>query len=167
MRVGSCFTMAGPSEQLCRRPTGVHASGQQYPRSEAFSGLFQKGSGPVMIPSLESLELSLSPGKGSRIELTHEPTLPSSARCNIGQLCGVPYTNVTTNAGNGHEHRKPSTSKETSSQVVRNYFWRVRNYFWRVRNCFGTFDTTCCFGAFETTLTNRIVCTDLSQLLKL
>ena len=23
MRVGSCFTMAGPSEQLCRRPTGV------------------------------------------------------------------------------------------------------------------------------------------------
>ena len=114
-----------------------------------------------MIPSLESLELSLSPGKGSRIELTHESILPSSARCNIGQLCGVPYTNVTTNAGNDHEHRKTPTSKEASSQVVRNYFWRVRNYFWRVRNCFGTFDTTCCFGAFEATRTQRIECTDL------
>ena len=81
----------------------------------------------VMIPSLESLELSLSPGKGSRIELTHEPTLPSSAGCNIGQLCGVPYTNVTTNAGNGHEHRKPPTSKEASSQVIRNNFERTKN----------------------------------------
>ena len=48
--IGSFFTMEGPSEQLCRRPTGAHASGQiaeyRHPRLEAFSRLFQKGPGP-------------------------------------------------------------------------------------------------------------------------
>ena len=37
-RVGSFFTMEGPSEQLCRRPTGAHASGlhaSDTPRLEA------------------------------------------------------------------------------------------------------------------------------------
>ena len=36
--IGSFFTMEGPSEQLCRRPTGAHASGlyaSDTPRLEA------------------------------------------------------------------------------------------------------------------------------------